>query len=257
MDDLIRDMDANGVEKAVLLQGNYYGFQNLYTWEAAARYPERLAAAAMYDPYARGMQRVRDHLFRALGISIVKFELSVGSGIMGLHKEMCLTDDVMTDAIDYAAGNGQVIILDIGKYKSPSWQIENARQQVLRHPETEFVFCHLLAPNGKAEDEDEWKRALEALALPNVSMDISSLTHNIRPDEPPYEKTRHYLKVAGSILGEAHLMFGTDYPSVLKELSYDACIGIIRDSDAFTEAEKEQILFKNAERVFFSNRGGK
>ena len=31
---LLEIMDENGVEKSVLLQGNFYGFQNYYTWEA-------------------------------------------------------------------------------------------------------------------------------------------------------------------------------------------------------------------------------
>lgn len=46
---LLRVMDAHGVEKAVLLQGNYFGFQNLYTYEAVRAYPDRFAGAAAYD----------------------------------------------------------------------------------------------------------------------------------------------------------------------------------------------------------------
>ena len=37
--DILRKMDENGVEKAVLLQGNYFGFQNLYSMEAVKKYP--------------------------------------------------------------------------------------------------------------------------------------------------------------------------------------------------------------------------
>ena len=33
-DDLVSVMDENGVEKAVLLQGQFFGFQNEYTAEA-------------------------------------------------------------------------------------------------------------------------------------------------------------------------------------------------------------------------------
>ena len=35
--DILRKMDENGVEKAVLLQGNYFGFQNLYAMEAVQK----------------------------------------------------------------------------------------------------------------------------------------------------------------------------------------------------------------------------
>ena len=132
-EDLIAEMDAQGVEKAVLLQGNYYGFQNLATWEAMQKYPDRLTGAAMYDPYARGKDAVRAHLFERLGFSAVKFECSVGSGLMALHPELRFDDPVMDDAIGYAAEQGHVIILDIGKCQSPSWQIEAVRKEIVKY----------------------------------------------------------------------------------------------------------------------------
>ncbi len=249
-EDLIREMDRNEVEKAVLLQGNYYGFQNLATWDAMQKYPDRLGGAAMYDPYAAGMKRVRAHLFEELGFRAVKFELSIGSGLTGLHPALRLDDEVMTEAVQYAAGQGQIIILDIGKFGSPSWQVEAARSLVVSHPEARFVFCHLLAPNGKTGDEAQWRQALERLALPNVFMDISSLTHNIRPDPKPYHKTAQYLEMSAGILGADRLLFGTDYPSVLKEYRYEECVNMVLGA-AFTEQEKEAILYGNANRLFF------
>ena len=62
---LLEIMDENGVEKSVLLQGNFYGFQNYYTWEAVKKYPNRFIGAASYDPYSfdrdgiRGQHRLR------------------------------------------------------------------------------------------------------------------------------------------------------------------------------------------------------
>ena len=43
-------MDAHQVERAVLLQGGYLGFQNLYSWQAQQQWPHRFLAAAAYDP---------------------------------------------------------------------------------------------------------------------------------------------------------------------------------------------------------------
>ena len=42
---LLQVMDKNGVEKAVLLQGNFYGYQNYYTHLAVKKYPDRFAGA--------------------------------------------------------------------------------------------------------------------------------------------------------------------------------------------------------------------
>ena len=62
-EDVLALMDENGVEKAVLLQGNYLGFQNLYSFEAQRKYPDRFKAAASYDPFSRRKEDIRRHLF--------------------------------------------------------------------------------------------------------------------------------------------------------------------------------------------------
>jgi len=251
-EDLIGEMDRNQVEKAVLLQGNFYGFQNQYTFDAMQKFPERLTGAAMYDPYARGKEKVRAHLFEELGFDKVKFECSVGSGLMALHPQLRMNDEIMDDAIGYAAGHGHVIILDIGKCGSPSWQIEAVRGEIERYPEALFVLCHLLAPS--ACDEDVWKRAMERLALPNVWMDTSSLSHNLRPDEYPYPRTIRALAQARDILGADRLLFGTDYPSALKEAPYADYVRFLLESDQFTQQEKEDILYNNSQKVFFTRK---
>ncbi len=45
---VLKVMDEAGVSKAVMLQGNFLGPQNLYTYEAAKKYPDRLVTAAAY-----------------------------------------------------------------------------------------------------------------------------------------------------------------------------------------------------------------
>ena len=248
-EDLIGEMDRNNVEKAVLLQGNFYGFQNQYSWDAMQKYPDRLTGAAMYDPYASGKERVRHYLFEELHFDKVKFECSIGSGLMSLHGGLKMNDEIMDDAIRYAAERGHVIVLDIGKCGSPSWQIEAVREEIEKYPDAVFVLCHLLAPSDK--DEEVWKRAMERFALPNVWMDTSSLSHNLRPDDYPYPKTIRALAQARDIIGAKKLLFGTDYPSALKEAPYENYVRFLLESELFTEAEKQAILYDNAEVVFF------
>ena len=43
-------MDDHNVERAVLLQGGYLGFQNLYSWQAQQKWPDRFLAAGAYEP---------------------------------------------------------------------------------------------------------------------------------------------------------------------------------------------------------------
>ena len=50
---LLDVLKENDVEFTVCLQGNYAGFQNLYTYESAVKYPDFIIPAATYDPFFR------------------------------------------------------------------------------------------------------------------------------------------------------------------------------------------------------------
>ena len=160
---LLQVMDGNGVEKAVLLQGNFYGYQNYYTHLAVKKYPDRFAGAGAYDPFSRDRDGIRRYLFEELGFMIEKFEVSTGSGLMAIHPEFKLDGTVMDEACSYACDHGHVFVIDIGKCGSDSWQVPELKNLVKRYPEMKFVACHLLAPSDK--DRDRLRRALELLRL--------------------------------------------------------------------------------------------
>lgn len=242
-------MDENQVEKAVLLQGNYYGFQNLYTYDAVRRYPDRFAGAASYDPFSRKKDQICRHLFEELGFGIVKFEVSTGSGLMSNHHTLPLDGEIMEEAYSYADEKGLVFVIDIGKCQSESWQVEALQRSVLRHPGMKFVVCHLLA--ASMAQEEELKRGLGLLSLPNVWFDLASVPHNCGPDQFPYENARSYLKLGKEILGADRMMFGTDLPSALKKESYKNYVNYIAESDVFTEKEKQLVFYDTADKLFF------
>lgn len=248
-EDIIKKMDENDVEKAVLLQGNYFGFQNLYSMEAAGTYPQRFKAAASYDPFSRNRDQIRRHLFEELGFDIVKFEVSTGSGLMSNHHTLPLDGDIMNAEYDYADEHNLIFVIDIGKCGSESWQIDRLRQAVLAHPGLTFVVCHLLAVSMR--DEEKLVEGLKKLALPNVWFDLAALPHNCGPASYPYPGALRYLRHGIDIAGPDRLIFGSDIPSTLKEDSYDHLIGYITESAELTREEKEQIMYRNAEKVYF------
>lgn len=242
-------MDQNQVERAVLLQGNYYGFQNLYTYDAVQKYPNRFVGAASYDPFSRNKDQICRHLFEELGFGIVKFEVSTGSGLMSNHPTMPLDGEVMEEAYRYADEKGLVFVIDIGKCGSESWQVEALRNAITQHPNLKFVVCHLLA--ASMADEEKLKWGLGLLSLPNVWFDLAAIPHNCRPDIYPYENARHYLKLAKEITGADRLMFGTDIPSPLKRDSYEHYVSYIMESNVFTKAEKQMIFYDTAIKVYW------
>ena len=245
---VLQIMDENDVEKAVLLQGNYYGFQNLYSYDAMQKYPDRFLAAASYDPFSRDVSGIRKYLFEELKIPVVKFEVSTGSGLMCNH-EFRLDGEMMEDCYSYAEQQKQVFVIDIGKCGSESWQVQELRTAILRHPEMKFVVCHLLACSQA--DRDRLEAGLRLLKLPNVWFDLAAVTHNCRPDSYPYPKSLEFLQIAKNIVGADRLMFGTDLPSALKRDTYKHYIEMITEADMLTAREKECILHDTAEEVFF------
>lgn len=249
-EDMLKLMDDHGVEKMVLMQGNYMGFQNLYSLEAVKKYPKRFQSAASYDPFCRNKEQIRRHLFEELGFSIVKFEMSTGSGLMSNHFTLPLDDPMMMEEFGYAAEHGLVCVTDIGKCGSESWQIEALCNVIRKYPQMKFVVCHLLAV--AAGYEEKLREGLQALALPNVWFDLAAVPHNCRPDSYPFPCAARYLRIAIEMVGADRLMFGSDVPSVLPEESYEHLIGWISQSGEFSEEEKEKILYENAMEVYFS-----
>jgi len=243
-------MEEHQVEKAVLLQGNFMGFQNLYSYQAQTNWPDRFLAAAAYDPYCRNKEAIRDHLFEDLGMRVVKFEVSTGSGLMANHATLPLDGELMEAEYAYAEEHGLVFVIDIGKLGSESSQIPALRRAIQRHAGMKFVVCHLLAPSAK--EEMAMCEGLQALALPNVWFDTASLQHNVQPDNPPYPVTRHFLQRAIEIAGSDRLLFGSDLPSTLCRHQYGDLIRCIADWDALAAEQKQQILHDNALQVFFS-----
>ena len=250
---VIELMDAHGVEKAVLLQGNYFGFQNEYTWQAMQRYPDRFTGAATYDPFCVNKDKIRTHLFDELGFKLLKFEVSNGSGLMSYHPPLPLDGEVMDETYSYANDKGLVFIIDIGRAGNPCWQIENLRNAVLRYPDMKFVVCHLLAPLQK--DESVFVEGLKRLALPNVWFDLAALPANQKPETYPYEHARHYLRLGKEIVGADRMMFGSDLPSTLCRDTYEHLVDYLSKSDVFTDAEKEMIFYDTAQKLYFAING--
>lgn len=246
---LIEIMDKNGVKKAVLLQGQFFGFQNEYTAYAVNKFPDRFVGAASYDPFCARAEDVKRHLFKELGFKAVKFEVSNGSGLMAYHPPVDLDGKIMNEQYRYAADNGLTFVIDIGRPRNCCWQTEALARAIKKCPGVTFVICHLLAP--QAGDEQLFERELSRFALKNVWFDLASLPQNQKGDVYPYPETAKYLKIAKRIVGAEKLMFGTDAPSNLCRDSYAHLANYIEKSGVFTDAELEKVMYANAEAVYF------
>lgn len=248
-DDLLKVMNENDIEKAVLLQGQFFGFQNEYTAKVVKEHPDRFVGAGAYDPFCGNAEAVKSHLFKELGFKIVKFELSNGSGLMAYRPPFDVYGEVMKREYAYACDNGLTVTVDIGRPRNCCWQPDALSKAAKDFPELNFVICHLLAP--QIGDNELLKQTLGKLSLPNVWFDLAALAANQKPETYPYPTAVKHLKTAKEVVGADRLMFGTDMPSTLCRDSCAHLISYITESGVFDKKELERVMYSTANAVYF------
>lgn len=245
---LLKLLDQHHIDKAVILQGNLYGFQNGYIQEAIARYPDRLTGACAVDPFARHGQEILRHLLEENGYKAVKFEFSDKFGLMSFHRPFALDGDVMTPYYQCIAERGATLVVDIGAMGMDSYQPDAIANIARQYGDMRIVVCHLLAHHcGEAEI---LAAELDKLKLPNVWFDLSGLPWNTAPDPYPFLTACEYAGLAKQIVGSEKLLWGSDAPGVAVKISYRELLDYLLYSDVFSQEERKRVFTLNALQAY-------
>jgi len=242
-------MKKNKVEKAVLMQGSMYGFQNQYHYEILQKYPDVFCPSCTVDPYMTHHLQTLFTYLKEMKFHLVKFEVSSGGGLMGCHDTFSLASERMMTIYKVIGENQGVAALDVGDLTMPSHQPENLLKIAESYPNMKFVICHLLAP--AAGREKEWENSLRLLNKDNIWFDLAALPKIIDAKEYPYPEVFDFLKTAKDILGAKKLMWGTDAPFAATRDTYGELTTYIEKSGIFSEAELHDIYYHNADQVYF------
>jgi predicted TIM-barrel fold metal-dependent hydrolase len=241
---LLALMNRFGIEKAVLLQGSFYGFQNEYAYEVATKYPEQFIAAGTLDPFCKRSGELLERWLNLMKLKVIKFETSSGGGLMGYHQPFKIDGEVFGDIFSRVAGSGATLVLDIGSPGMDSFQVNAVANIAKQYPAMKIVVCHMLAPTLK--DRAALEDGLKTLQLANVWFDLAAIPANLAPEQYPYPTARDFIKLAKDIVGAEKLVWGTDVPSVLTGESYSNLIEYIIGAGIFSTAELEAVFYKNA-----------
>ncbi|MYV16451.1 amidohydrolase family protein [Furfurilactobacillus milii] len=254
----LKVMDDNKIEKAVLLQGSLNGYQNYYSYQTVKKYPNRFVAAFSVDPFTdSAMKIVRRHV-EDLGFRAIKFEISQGGGLHGYHKPFRLDSDPNIGRIFHYLADypGFVVTTDYGDYSQFSYEPEAIVNLALRYPKLDFVVCHLSFPNADHLDRlsnalNQWK------PLDNIYTDISAIQDIEGETDFPFPRCQKDVSLAKKILGSKRIIWGTDSPWSSTFNSYHNLATWLEHTDIFTPDELENVMYNNANRIYFKSQNVK
>ena len=244
IDQLLRDMDAAGVDKAVLL-GWYWqqpatcAWQNRFYAECTRAHPDRLAAFATIHPSA-GATAVRAEIRRAHDDGLC------GLGELSPHSQKYSMDDQAFEAaLALAAELRMPVNLHVtdptageypGRVETP---LEHFVQLATDHPQVKFILAHWGGGLALREANSDQRRVLA-----NVCYDTAA---------SPLAYDPRIWRTVLDVVPLEKVIFGTDYPLNLypKSESVPGWGGILAEVEqaAFTVDEKTQLLAGNAARL--------
>ncbi|MCY3903319.1 MAG: amidohydrolase family protein [Caldilineaceae bacterium] len=256
---LLANLDWAGVDRAVLLQGPFYGECDDYVFDALRRYGDKLVGAAYFDPWMEDSRSAFDELFEKggmeAGFRALKLECSVPTGLCGIHPQARL------DAPDLAwlwrelERREQVLVLDLGGVGSRSYQTAAVRAIAERHPRLKVVVAHLGQPSPAAEaDADLWRQWQEQIdlgRLPNVWFDCASLVAYVHEEGYPFPTVERYLRLAIERIGAPKIMWGSDQPGTLVHATYRQYAALAKLHTGFLGTRNQAlVLGENALEVY-------
>lgn len=251
---LLTAMDDAGVDKAVLLQGPFYGGCNDFVVEAVMQHPDRLAGAAFLDPWSQGFEERAEALLHCKVLHAVKLECSVATGLFGIHQGASLLDACACRLFEIMERQRLTLTLDLGVPGSASYQTEAVTILRERFPALKIVICHLGQPGPFLQKYglmEEWRRQMHLAKYADIYFDTSSLPAYF-PEPYPYETAKRYFAAALDIVGADKLLWGTDMPSLLRYAPYGPLMALGEFyTMALSSGEREKILAENALAVYF------
>ena len=254
---LLANLDWAGVERAVLLQGTYYGECDGYVAEAVAANPGRLVGALWCDPWGQGFRRYFEEQVEGAAFAAGKIEFSEETGLTGVHPGARLDDEEVGWLWPALEARGMVLTLDLGPPAQEAYQTEAVRAIAEAHEGLRVVLTHLAHPRLADEADPELRRRRDqqlALGeLPNLWFDFASFPAILAGLEDfPYPSAARWLREGLERLGAERIMWGTDQPGMLSHLNYAQLLRLARlHTQHLPAADRALVLGETARQVYF------
>jgi L-fuconolactonase len=233
---LLALMAANGVSRTVLIQVIHYKWDNRYLLNVLRRYPGKFQAVCRVDP--EGVSAPDDLSQRTAegfrGVRLSPAAGPEGDWILGplmapLWRRCAQLKVPMT-------------IL------APMTRMPDLAPWIEKNPELTVVIDHMA--DSPADEPKKLELLLALARYPRVFVKISH-AWTVSKQAYPYADAMAQIKRLRDGFGADRLMWGTDWPVSLKELSYAQAVALYRDHLGWmTTRERGQVLHGTVQRVW-------
>lgn len=229
---LIANMDYACVNAAVITQEYIDGNQDEYLLEARNKYPERIKITTLYEDYnvSDSTEKFIQNLQHFDGVKICAGRLADPD----LKKLLPLFKKVQEV--------GKFISIDMADGAA---QTDDLAFIIKGCPELRIAIGHF----GMVTT-DGWQKQIELAKAPNVYIESGGLTWLFHKEFYPYPSAIDAILEARDICGMDKLMWGSDYPRTMTDITYIMAVRFIEETNKLTDEEKAAFLGKNAEKFY-------
>jgi predicted TIM-barrel fold metal-dependent hydrolase len=242
-DELFVHCRPQGVKQIVLIQMNFFGFDNSYMIDCIKKYPGVFSGVAVVDEKLANvtttMKLLAEQGVRGFRLYADKSNAESWQNAIGMKKMWA-----------YGADAGLAMCLLSNPDALPA-----VASMCERFPETPVVIDHFsrIGMTGTIQESDI--NQLCQLAKFNKVFVKTSAMYALGKKKPPHLDLSEMVRRLRDAFGANRLMWGSDCPyQVQAEHSYVASIALFRDKlDFLTNEDKAWMLRDTAKRVFFGD----
>ena len=221
---LLANMDYAGVNGAVIVQEVMDGNQNDYLKSVKAKYANRLRICSIYEEN----KPCELDGFDGIKLCSCKF------------KEQNLLKHI--DVFKAANEKGKFVAIDMADGNAQTSQLQEIIEE---YPDLKIAVGHF----GMVTKEN-WLDQIKLAKNKNVFIESGGITWLFNEEFYPYPSAIRAINEAANICGFDKLMWGSDYPRTMVEITYKMSFDFILKSKEISKENKQKFLFDNAKSFY-------
>ena len=221
---LLANMDYAGVSGAVITQEQIDGNQDEYLLSCKRAFPRQFKICSLYE---------ENKPFRTAGFDGIKLCAARFSS-----KDMTRHEPVFRQA----AKEGKFISVDL---MDGDRQTASLQEMITQFPDLRIAIGHFGMVTRPG-----WTEQIKLARYPNVFIESGGITWLFHREFYPYPSAVQAIREAAELCGMGKLMWGSDYPRTMVEITYKMSFDFLLKTTELSEKEKQEFLFENA-RAFY------